>query len=305
MTGNIVLKTSYTDILLRLENVLLTDCNPQTIHPRILSIIGGDALKVQLIIFNLDQTSEYNSDNMKVDVTMGCANIVFLNWFVASLLSFLDHFQTAQEKIKEASKAAAESARQNVVAAYTEQTTRIKLNVKIKAPIIYVPVHSQSLEAIIIDLGHLYVSNTISNFHVASVDKTAVLDDIKVQLMNVQLSKAVLSSTLGTSSSPSSLPKSDSSVNLYEFVSDEHLLSPTSFEVVIRRNLSSGWCKELPQFEISGRIESVVLSVMSEDYRIAMKILEKNMTEGQNEFKKSKKRKPSVTSPNAKKKGKF
>lgn len=302
MTGNIVLKTSYTDVLLRLENVLLTDCNPQTIHPRILSIVGGDALKVQLIIFNLDQTSEYNSDNMKIDVTMGCANIVFLNWFVASLLSFLDHFQTAQEKIKEASKAAAESARQNVVAAYTEQTTRIKLNVKIKAPIIYVPVHSQSLEAIIIDLGHLSVSNTISNFHVASVDKTAVLDDIKVQLMNVQLSKAVLKFRQESNSSSST---TDSSVNLYEFVSDEHLLSPTSFEVIIRRNLSSSWCKEVPQFEISGRIESVVLSVMSEDYRIAMKILEKNMTEGQNEFKKPKKSKPSVTSPDAKKKGKI
>lgn len=302
MTGNIVLKTSYTDVLLRLENVLLTDCNPQTIHPRILSIVGGDALKVQLIIFNLDQTSEYNSDNMKIDVTMGCANIVFLNWFVASLLSFLDHFQTAQEKIKEASKAAAESARQNVVAAYTEQTTRIKLNVKIKAPIIYVPVHSQSLEAIIIDLGHLSVSNTISNFHVTSVDKTAVLDDIKVQLMNVQLSKAVLKFRQESNSSSST---TDSSVNLYEFVSDEHLLSPTSFEVIIRRNLSSSWCKEVPQFEISGRIESVVLSVMSEDYRIAMKILEKNMTEGQNEFKKPKKSKPSVTSPDVKKKGKF
>lgn len=302
MTGNIVLKTSYTDVLLRLENVLLTDCNPQTIHPRILSIVGGDALKVQLIIFNLDQTSEYNSDNMKIDVTMGCANIVFLNWFVASLLSFLDHFQTAQEKIKEASKAAAESARQNVVAAYTEQTTRIKLNVKIKAPIIYVPVHSQSLEAIIIDLGHLSVSNTISNFHVASVDKTAVLDDIKVQLMNVQLSKAVLKFRQESNSSSST---TDSSVNLYEFVSDEHLLSPTSFEVIIRRNLSSSWCKEVPQFEISGRIESVVLSVMSEDYRITMKILEKNMTEGQNEFKKPKKSKPSVTSPDAKKKGKI
>lgn len=300
MTGNIILKSSYTDILLRLENVLLTDCNPRTIHPKILSIVGGDALKVQLIIFNLDQTSEYNSDNMKVDVTMGCANIVFLNWFVASLLSFLDHFQTAQERIKEASKAAAESARQNVVAAYTEQTTRIKLNVKIKAPIIYVPVHSQSLEAIIIDLGNLSISNTISNYHVASVDKTAVLDDIKVQLTDVQLSKAVL--VAQTSNSPSAT-KSQSSVNLYEFVSDEHLLSPTSFEVVIRRNLSSSWCRELPQFEISGRIKSVELSVMSDDYRIVMKILEKNMSEGQKEFKKPRK-KSSVVSPDAKKKGK-
>lgn len=282
-----------------MENVLLTDSNPQTIHPKILSIVGGDALKVQLIMFNMDQTSEYNSDNMKIDVTMACANIVFLNWFVASLLNFLDHFQTAQERIKEASKAAAESAKNNVVAAYTEQATRIKLNVKIKAPIIFVPVHSQSLEAIIIDLGNLSISNTISNFNLpsSSDSKTAVLDDIKVQLTNVQLSKALLKPTKST--------EIENSVNFYEFISDDHLLNPTSFEVIIRRNLSANWCKEVPQFEISGRLKSVVLNVVTEDYQIIMQILEKNMREGQNEFKKPRKIRSTVTSPDAKKNGKF
>lgn len=303
MTCNVVLKSSYTDVLIKLENVLLTDSNPMTIHPKILSIVGGDALKVQLIIFNLDQTSEYNSDNMKIDVTMGCANIVFLNWFVASLLSFLDHFQTAQERIKEASKAAAESARQNVVAAYTEQTTRIKMNVKIKAPIIFVPVHSQSLEAIMIDLGHLTVTNTILNVNVPSADKIAVLDDIKVQLTNVQLSRALLKRPSDRFPDVSIVSELGSSDNFYEFISDAHLLSPTSFEVIIRRNLSSNWCREIPQFEITGQIGSVELSVATEDYQIVMQILEKNMSEGQNEFKKP--RKGKITSPDAKKSGKL
>lgn len=185
---------------MKLEDVIVTDLNPRTIHTKILSVIGGDALTVQLIMFNLEQTAEYNKDNMKIDVLMGCAKIVFMNWFVTSVLNFLDHFQAAQDRIKEASRAAAEAAKQNVVAAY-EQATRIKMNIKIKAPIILVPVHSRSLEAIVIDLGNLKISNQINNLEVKSDMGPAVLDEMKVELSDAKLSKVVLHGQEETSSS--------------------------------------------------------------------------------------------------------
>lgn len=191
LTSGVTVKSSYTEISMKLEDIIVTDLNPKTIHTKILSIIGGNAMTVQFVLFNLDQTSDYNSDNMKIDVTMGCAKIVFLNWFVASVLNFLDNFQTAQQRIKEASKAAAEAAKQNVVAAY-EQATRIKLNIKIKAPIILVPVHSRSLEAIVIDLGNLKISNLIKNLDVKNDHGPAVIDEMKVELSDVKLSKVVL-----------------------------------------------------------------------------------------------------------------
>jgi vacuolar protein sorting-associated protein 13A/C len=183
------MKLSYTEVTLRLENIVVTDLNPRTIHTTILSM--EDAMTVQLVMFNLEQTAEYNSDNMKINVTMGCAKIIFMNWFVTSVLNFLDHFQTAQERIKEASKAAAEAAKQNVVAAY-EQATRIKMNIKIKAPIILVPVHSRSLEAIVIDLGNLTITNLINNLTVKGDHGPAVIDEMKIELSNVKLSKVVL-----------------------------------------------------------------------------------------------------------------
>jgi vacuolar protein sorting-associated protein 13A/C len=191
LTTGVTLKTSYTEVSLKLEDIIVTDLNPRTIHTKILSIIGGDAMTVQFVMFNLDQTSEYNSDNMKIDVTMGCAKIIFMNWFVTSVLNFLDNFQTAQERIKEASKAAAEAAKQNVVAAY-EQATRIKMNIKIKAPIVLVPVHSTSLEAIVVDLGNLKITNTINNLEVKSDHGPAVIDNMKVELSDVKLSKVAL-----------------------------------------------------------------------------------------------------------------
>lgn len=49
-----------------------------------------------------------------------------------------------------------------MVEAYSN-ATRMLLNVRIKAPIIIVPVDSQSLKAISIDLGHLNISNNCTD----------------------------------------------------------------------------------------------------------------------------------------------
>lgn len=218
LTAGVIMKSSYTEINLKLEDLVVTDLNPRTIHTKILSIIGGDALTVQFIMFNLEETSEYNSDNMKIDLTMGCAKIIFMNWFVTSVLHFLDTFQTAQERIKEASRAAAEAAKQNVVSAY-EQATRIKINLKIKAPIILVPVHSKSLEAIVIDLGNLKITNRINNLNVKSEHGAAVIDEMKVELSDVKLSKVVLHKhdEVSEPSDVSVLSRFRSSGNLFQY----------------------------------------------------------------------------------------
>lgn len=86
LQAGVIMKTSYTDVNLRLQDIVVTDKNESSVHPKILSIIGENAISCQVILFNLSATSEYNSDNMKIDVTMGCAKIVFLNLFVSSVL---------------------------------------------------------------------------------------------------------------------------------------------------------------------------------------------------------------------------
>lgn len=59
---------------------------PKLLFQQILTVVGGDALSCQIVLFNLEETSVYNSDDMKIDVSMGCVKIVFLNWFVSSVL---------------------------------------------------------------------------------------------------------------------------------------------------------------------------------------------------------------------------
>lgn len=185
------MKSSYMEITTKLEDIIVTDLNPKTIHNQILSIEGGDALRMRIVIYNIEQTANYNSDNMMIEMSMGCARIIFMNWFVTSVLNFLDNFQTAQDRIKEASKAAAEAAKQSAVQAY-EQATRIRLEIKIKAPIILVPVHSQSYEAILIDLGYLKISNNIKSIEVENEHGPALIDEMMIQLREVKLSKVQL-----------------------------------------------------------------------------------------------------------------
>lgn len=40
----------------------------------------------------------------------------------------------------------------------------------------------------------------------------------------------------------------------------ENILNPTSFALIIKRNLSSAWYKEIPELDISGRLKSIVVS---------------------------------------------
>ncbi|XP_050092629.1 intermembrane lipid transfer protein Vps13 isoform X2 [Anopheles aquasalis] len=280
LTNSIIMKTSYTEIQLRLENIVLTDTNPETIHNNILSIIGDDALYVQVVLFNLDATANYNSDNMKIEIAMGCARIVFLNWFVTSVLAFLDNFQLAQQRIKDASAAAAEVARNNVVEAYT-QASRMKLNIKVKAPIIIIPVDSKSLKAIAMDFGHLSITNNFRDVETDNPHDVAVIDEMKIELKDMKLAKVDVSCTKQTNGS------SPGKVASYDFIADQiSVLSPTSFTLIMKRNLSSGWYRALPDLDISGRLNTIELNFVATDYSVMMQIISKNMTEGKEEFEK-------------------
>lgn len=98
--------------------------------------------------------------------------------------NFLDHFKAAQEVIASASAAAADAAKKNVVNAY-EKATRLNLKVKIKAPIIIVPVDSHNLTVLCLDLGLIKVSNHFSDHFVG--DRNAVIDEMKLELSEFKL----------------------------------------------------------------------------------------------------------------------
>ncbi|XP_054740711.1 intermembrane lipid transfer protein Vps13 [Anastrepha obliqua] len=275
--ANVILKSSYTELNVRLKDIVVTDLNPLTKHSGILSIVGDNALECQVIKFNMDETSNYNSDDMRITVSIGGMKIVFLNWFVTGVLSFLNNFQAAQAALAQASAAAADAAKQNAMVAY-ENATRMKLDIKVKAPVIIVPMDSQSFNAIVLDLGFLSLNNLTSEVDVPRDSRRAVLDEIKLELKNMRLAKAAI---LLEQSRRSSVDTVDMA---YGIKSHLNILDPVSCALIVKRNLSSTWYKEVPEMDISGHLKSIEFNLFMEDYAVIMAILNRNLSEGADEF---------------------
>uniref|UniRef100_A0A6B2EM79 Putative vacuolar protein n=1 Tax=Phlebotomus kandelakii TaxID=1109342 RepID=A0A6B2EM79_9DIPT len=278
LSASTVIKSSYTELCVKLKNIAISDQNPASIHTTILSVMGDDAINCRVVLFNLDETSNYNSDDIKIEVSMGGMKVVFLNWYIQSVLNFLDNFQAAQEKIAEAGAAAADVAKQNVVDAYAK-ATRMNLNVRVKAPIIILPEDSRSVKALCLDLGYLIVTNNCYELSAVNEENTkAVIDDMKLDLKDLKVSKVNLYED-------NNFEASYGEISFNAADSDNAILTPATFSLNIIRNLSASWYKDKPDIEISGKMNSIVINLDANDYKLVMDILGKNMQEGESERK--------------------
>lgn len=94
-----------------------------------------------------------------------------------------------------------------------ENATRLKLDIKIKAPIIIVPVHSKSTEGVAMDLGSLHLFNSITALKVPNNEHKAIIDDIKIELNNMKVSKVSIVANSNVDDDISILSNRDSKLN--------------------------------------------------------------------------------------------
>jgi len=111
------------------------------------------------------------------------------------LQRFVNRFEAAKAKLREASAAVTDGA---VIAAQqlSTKTFRMSLDVRLKAPIIFVPRSSVSRHVLVVDLGRLTVSNCFKMFDDDENAKTsdgvsAVVDQMSVDLTDMKLSTYV------------------------------------------------------------------------------------------------------------------
>lgn len=57
---------------------------------------------------------------------------------------------------------------------------------------------------------------------------------------------------------------------VYGFKNDVNILNPTSFTLIIKRNLSAGWYKEIPELDISGRLKSIEVNLNLRSYILTL-----------------------------------
>ncbi|XP_039291061.1 vacuolar protein sorting-associated protein 13 [Nilaparvata lugens] len=259
--SSIIIKKSYTQIDAKLTNFQVYDFNNKTVHPKVLTIVGKEELmSAQLVLFNeelLQRTTD--AVNMSVRADIGCVRIVFINRFLTSVIGFMNNFQTAQEKLKEASAAAAEAARSNVRQAYSA-AVKIRLNIYLKAPIIVIPENSKSSKALFFDFGFLTISNNFQDIPTKQDGHTAVIDHISLNLINLKVSRVLLDDE-GT------------------IKTEQNILKPITFDLSVHRNLSCGWYTDKPDLDVGARLGTILIQLTKNDYATLMSIVSENLAE--------------------------
>lgn len=67
---------------------------------------------------------------------------------------------------------------------------------------------------------------------------------------------------------------------MIHFDNEKAFLIPVSFELTIKRNLSTSWFKVIPEFEVLAKLEAVHITLTHEDFSNIATILNTNMGEG-------------------------
>ncbi|XP_064373577.1 intermembrane lipid transfer protein VPS13C isoform X2 [Dromaius novaehollandiae] len=259
MDASVAMKARKIKVFSRLEDIVITNVDPKTIHKKAVSIMGDEVFRFQMSLYPDATAGEAYADMSKVDGKMslkvGCIQIVYLHRFFMSLLNFLNNFQTAQEALSAVTVQAAEMAASSMKD-FAKKSFRLLMDINLKAPVIVVPESSTSYNAMVADLGLIRVQN---EFKLVSSDESSlppVIDNMDVQLTHLKLSRCIISAD----SQP-----------------DTKILHPVSLTLLVQRNLSATWYHKTPAIGIKGDLKPMQIALSEDDLNVIMKILLENL----------------------------
>ncbi|CAH0394024.1 unnamed protein product [Bemisia tabaci] len=268
----LVMKPQTTEMDASLSNISIIDLMGTEYNRNMLSIMEErDVIVTKVVLYenkkeSLRELSDESFD-VAVSLSMACVRIIFVNERLMEFLAFLNNFQAGKEAIVEASAAAVQTAKLNMQQAY-ENATKVSLDVRLNAPVIVVPVSFKSRHALILDLGHLTINNNVTS----QSSNSCLIDNMKLDLQQMKMSSAILRKGLGTKDEAS-------------------LLLPINFTLVVKRNLSISWCKDVPDLDITGHFQAIKMSLSQQAYSLILSVIEGNLAAS------PKSSKPSVPAP--------
>lgn len=240
LDSSLSLQSRKQSLFARLENIIVTDVDPKTVHKKAVSIMGNEVFRFNLDLYPDATEGDSYTDMSKVDgvvsLNVGCIQIVYLHKFLVSLLNFLNNFQTAKEALSAATAQAAEKAATSVKD-LAQRSLRFSVSINLKAPVIVIPQSSVSSNAVVVDLGLIRVQNQFSLVSGEGSVNPPVIDRMDVQLTDLKLSRTVIQP--GTSQP------------------DIQLLHPINFEFFVNRNLPASWYHKVPVVEIKGHLDTM------------------------------------------------
>ena len=263
------------------------DLTPNSIYPEILST---SSTTLNLIELNFESRQDatkgenfFNPANSDGRLTLTIGKIKFyliysfMNHILHTLLQFKVSRKTVEALKKQAKKQAATTATSTVDIMKQSDTKRFIFAVKVEAPVIIVPVSSESNEGLVLDLGLVTVNNAFSiekpnvstnkeySFPLDISNQKVIFDKIDLTISSIQLYRQVSQNIIPTQSDPilqsfelglsliRTIPfnKNDNPqaliyLSLSPILMEFHLADYKTILNIIQSNLKSGMVLSLP-----------------------------------------------------------
>ncbi|XP_051657265.1 intermembrane lipid transfer protein VPS13A isoform X1 [Manacus candei] len=260
LDSQVIMRKTATEVTAKLKNIVILDSDETALYKKALYITEKEVFNFRMISY-VNATDGVAYSNMdvvdnRVYLTVGCIQVLFVNKFVSSILAFINNFQAAKEALTEATVQAAEKAATGV----KERSSRLALDINIKAPVVIIPQSAMSENVLVADLGLITVKN---RFFIAKTrmcyNLPPVIDSMTVKLSELKLYRSC-----------------------YEqgsLQTEVQLLQPINLEVAVERNLAAAWYNEVPDIEISGRLKPMNLILSQEDITTILRTLNENTGE--------------------------
>uniref|UniRef100_A0A663N328 Vacuolar protein sorting 13 homolog A n=1 Tax=Athene cunicularia TaxID=194338 RepID=A0A663N328_ATHCN len=261
LDSQVIMKKAATEVTAKLKNIIIVDSDEMALYKKALYITGKEVFNFRMVSY-VNATDGIAYTNMdvvdnRIYLTVGCIQVVFVNKFVSSILAFINNFQAAKEALTEATVQAAEKAATGVKE-LAERSSRLALDINIKAPVVIVPQSAMSANVLVADLGLITVKN---QFFIAKTKTWYNLPPV-VDSMTVKLSELKLYRSCYEQGS---------------LQTEVQLLQPLNLEVAVERNLAAAWYNEVPDIEISGRLKPMNLILSQEDITTILRTLNENI----------------------------
>uniref|UniRef100_A0A8C3I4T9 Vacuolar protein sorting 13 homolog A n=1 Tax=Chrysemys picta bellii TaxID=8478 RepID=A0A8C3I4T9_CHRPI len=256
----VIMRKAATEVFAKLKNIIIMDSDEMAWYKKALYITGKEVFSFKMMSY-VDATDGAAYTNMnivdsQVYLTVGCIQVVFVNKFVSTILAFINNFQAAKEAITEATVQAAEKAATGVKE-LAQRSSRMALDINIKAPVIIVPQSADSTNVLVADFGLITVKNQFSVKTKAQCSLPPVIDSMTVKLSELKLYRAHFERG--------------------SLQSEIQLLQPLNLEVIVERNLAAAWYSEVPDIKILGRLKPMNLILSQEDLTTILRTLNENL----------------------------
>ncbi|MBZ3869700.1 Vacuolar protein sorting-associated protein 13A [Sciurus carolinensis] len=260
LDSEMIMRTSVVEINAKLRNIIVLDSDIMAVYKKAVYITGKEVFSFKLV-FYMDVTAgsadtDMNVVDVQVNLTVGCIEVVFVTKFLYSIMAFIDNFQAAKQALAEATVQAAGMAATGVKE-LAQRSSRMALDIHIKAPVVVIPQSPVSENVFVADFGLITMKNKFILISESQSYPPPVIDLITIKLSEMRLYRSQYIN------------------GAYQEVLD--LLLPLNLEVVVERNMSWSWYQEIPCFNVNAQLKPMEFILSQEDLTTTFKTLYGNI----------------------------